>query len=144
MEKMATHSSTLARIIPRTEEPGRLQSTGSQRVWHTWSNWVHTQRGERGSFVHLRIKRVSPVWLGAAESQVTRWNHTHRSKRQLHSDLFGPTSVLCHMILELWSKPGRRKSLKGLKSGIPNRNKTTKLKFFYTQSVDWDSNPLPR
>ena len=110
MEKMATHSSTLARIIPRTEEPGRLQSTGSQRVWHNWSNWVHTQRGERGSFVHLRIKRVSPVWLGAAESQVTRWNHTHRSKRQLHSDLFGPTSELCHMILELWSKPGRRKA----------------------------------
>jgi hypothetical protein len=40
------------------------------------------------------------------------------------------------MILELWSKPGRRKALKGLKSGIPNRNKTTELKFFYTQSVD--------
>ena len=27
-----THSSTLAWKIPRTEEPGRLQSTGSQRV----------------------------------------------------------------------------------------------------------------
>ena len=33
MEKeMATHSSTLAWKIPRTEEPGRLQSIGSQRV----------------------------------------------------------------------------------------------------------------
>ena len=32
-EGMATHSSILAwRIIPRTEEPGRLQSMGSQRV----------------------------------------------------------------------------------------------------------------
>ena len=29
---MAIHSSTLAWKIPRTEEPGRLQSTGSQRV----------------------------------------------------------------------------------------------------------------
>ena len=28
---MATHSSTLAWKIPWTEEPGRLQSTGSQR-----------------------------------------------------------------------------------------------------------------
>ena len=29
-KEMATHSSTLARKIPWTEEPGRLQSTGSQ------------------------------------------------------------------------------------------------------------------
>ena len=29
---MATHSSTLAWKIPWTEEPGRLQSMGSQRV----------------------------------------------------------------------------------------------------------------
>ena len=34
-KEMATHSSILAWIIPRTEEPGRLQSTGSQRVRHT-------------------------------------------------------------------------------------------------------------
>ena len=33
-EGMATHSSILARRIPWTEEPGRLQSMGSQRVGH--------------------------------------------------------------------------------------------------------------
>ena len=33
---MATHSSTLAWKILWTEEPGRLQSTGSQRVRHHW------------------------------------------------------------------------------------------------------------
>ena len=33
-EEMATHSSFLAWITPWTEEPGRLQSTGSQRVVH--------------------------------------------------------------------------------------------------------------
>ena len=32
--EMATHSSILAWKIPRTEEPGRLQSMGSQRVRH--------------------------------------------------------------------------------------------------------------
>ena len=32
---MATHSSTLAWKIPRTEEPGRLQSLGSRRVGMT-------------------------------------------------------------------------------------------------------------
>ena len=31
---MATHSSILAGRIPWTEEPGGLQSTGSQRVGH--------------------------------------------------------------------------------------------------------------
>ena len=33
-EEMATHSSILARKIPRTEEPGGLQSMGSQGVGH--------------------------------------------------------------------------------------------------------------
>ena len=33
-KEMGTHSSTLAWKIPQTEEPGRLQSTGSQRVRH--------------------------------------------------------------------------------------------------------------
>ena len=33
-KEMATHSSTLAWKIPRTEECGRLQSIGSQRVRH--------------------------------------------------------------------------------------------------------------
>ena len=31
---VATHSGILACRIPRTEEPGGLQSTGSQRVGH--------------------------------------------------------------------------------------------------------------
>ena len=33
-KEMATYSSTLAWRIPWTEEPGRLQSMGSQRVRH--------------------------------------------------------------------------------------------------------------
>ena len=33
-KEMATHSSTLAWRIPWWEEPGRLQSVGSQRVGH--------------------------------------------------------------------------------------------------------------
>ena len=33
-KQMATHSSILAWRIPRIEEPGRLQSMGSQRVRH--------------------------------------------------------------------------------------------------------------
>ena len=33
-KEMATHSSILAWKIPWTEEPGRLQSMGSQRIGH--------------------------------------------------------------------------------------------------------------
>ena len=46
-KEMATHSSILAWRIPWWEEPGRLQSTGSQRVRQDWatslslSHFVH-------------------------------------------------------------------------------------------------------
>ena len=36
-KEMATHSSILAWKIPWTEEPGRLQSMGWQRVGHNWA-----------------------------------------------------------------------------------------------------------
>ena len=37
-EEMATHSSVLAWKIPWTEEPGGLQSMGSQRFRHNLAN----------------------------------------------------------------------------------------------------------
>ena len=36
-KEMAIHPSTIAWKIPWTEEPGRLQSMGSQRVRHNWA-----------------------------------------------------------------------------------------------------------
>ena len=36
-KEMANHSSILAQKIPWTEEPGGLQSMGSQRVRHNWA-----------------------------------------------------------------------------------------------------------
>ena len=39
---MATHSSILSWRIPWTEEPGKLQSMGSQRVGHDWATNTHT------------------------------------------------------------------------------------------------------
>ena len=40
-EGMATNSSILAWKIPWTEEPGGLQSMGSQRVRHNWTTKTH-------------------------------------------------------------------------------------------------------
>ena len=42
---MTTHSSILAWKIPWTEEPGRLQSMGSQRVRHDWVTSLHVTSG---------------------------------------------------------------------------------------------------
>ena len=36
-KETAIHSSTIAWKIPRTEEPDKLQSTGSQKVGHDWA-----------------------------------------------------------------------------------------------------------
>ena len=40
------HSSVLAWKIPWTEEPGRLQSKGFQRVRHDWSNWAQHSKNQ--------------------------------------------------------------------------------------------------
>ena len=45
---MATHSSILAWRLPQTEKPGELQSIGSQRVRHNWSNLACTQSYFKG------------------------------------------------------------------------------------------------
>ena len=44
-KQMATHSSTLAWKIPWTEESGRLQSMGLQRVEHDWATSLHLPGG---------------------------------------------------------------------------------------------------
>ena len=40
-KEMATHSSTLAWKIPWTEEPGELQSMGSQWIKHDWATSLY-------------------------------------------------------------------------------------------------------
>ena len=44
-EGMASHSSVLAWKIPRTEEPSRLQSLGSQS-WTRLSTYTHSGEGD--------------------------------------------------------------------------------------------------
>ena len=57
-KEMAIHSSTIAWKIPWTEEPGRLQPMGSQRVGHDWVTSLHylvpDLRGNAFSFSPLR------------------------------------------------------------------------------------------
>ena len=50
---MATHSSTLSWRITWMEEPGRLQSMGSQRVIHDWATSLHFTHLGRLSYLLL-------------------------------------------------------------------------------------------
>ena len=64
---MAPHSSTLTWKIPWTEEPGRLQSMGSQRVRHDWATSLSLF-----TFMHWRRKwQPTPGFL-PGESQGRR------------------------------------------------------------------------
>ena len=63
-EEMATHSSILAWRIPWTEEPGGLQSMGSQRVRHDWAN-THSLTRDLGD----NIKCTNIPIIGVAEGE---------------------------------------------------------------------------
>jgi len=52
---MATHSSTLAWQIPRTEEPGKLQSMGSLRVRHDFTFTFHFHELEKAMATHSSV-----------------------------------------------------------------------------------------
>ena len=68
---MAPHSSILAWRIPWTEEPGRLQSTGSQRVGHDWATSLSP------SLFPMSIKKKTMAGvLGLASDKLlkTKWH----------------------------------------------------------------------
>ena len=64
-EGMATHSSILAWRIPWTEESGRLQPMGLQRVGHDWANkhsTAHDTIKEKGMAIHSSILAWRIPW----------------------------------------------------------------------------------
>ena len=67
---VSPHSSTLACKIPWTEEPGRMQSMGSQRVGHDWATSLSLF-----TFMHWRRKwQPTPVFLpGESQGRGTWW-----------------------------------------------------------------------
>ena len=85
-EGMVAHSSILAWRIPQTEKPGRLQSTGLQRVGHNWrdfecmerdNNWpnftsgpsFHTMRKSHQTINILGIGMWKPWMFGHVEGK---------------------------------------------------------------------------
>ena len=68
---VAIHSSILAWRIPWTEEPGGLQSIGSQRVRHDWSNLAHI-RTQTLISIHIGNSLVVR-WLGLCSFTARAW-----------------------------------------------------------------------
>ena len=62
-KEMATHSSNIAWKIPWTEDPGRLQSMGPQRVGHDWvTSLSYGYTTFCLSFCQIQDSRLFPVW----------------------------------------------------------------------------------
>ena len=72
-KEMATHSSTLPWKIPWTEEPGRLQATG--------------------------LQRVGPNWATSLQLHFNYVQSYHRSWESLHRKLFSSVQSLSHVQL---------------------------------------------
>ena len=60
-KEMAIHSSTIAWKIPWIEEPGRLQSMGSQRVRHDWATSLSLSLSH-STAMWTSAKVASPAW----------------------------------------------------------------------------------
>ena len=85
---MATHSITLAWKIPWMDEPGRLQSMGSQRVRHDRATSLHftllqghlnrnQDNGIGGHGTHLPPINASKIQLHVKQSSLeTKWRQS--------------------------------------------------------------------
>ena len=75
---MATHSSILAWRIPWTEEPGGLQSIGSERVRHDQETNTHTHTRVL-DFLHLTLKTLPCTVMYGAHVMFTLFPALHLS-----------------------------------------------------------------
>ena len=74
---MATHSSILAWRISWSEDPGRLQSLGSQRFRYNWSDLANTPTHCTACGILVPSQRLSPgLWDAKAKST------NHRTDRE--------------------------------------------------------------
>ena len=101
---MATYSGTLAWKLPWTEEPGRLQSMGSQRVRHGWATSLSLF-----TFMHWRRKRQPTPVFSPIESHGWRSLVGYSPRGRKESDM---TEQLHYHFLSsvlAWRIPGTEK-----------------------------------
>ena len=105
---MATHSSILAWRIQWMEEPGRLQSMGSQRVRHNWAaNTLHQK--DKGSW-----KSTHSI---AQFMRIRVWSQAYNDKRSNY--IKGSHSPSFLVIVQLRWKAGQACSIIGSRPTWP-------------------------
>ena len=106
---MAPHSSTLAWKIPWTEEPGRLQSTGSLRVRHDWAtslSWIGEVNGNPLQCSCLENPRDGWAWRAAIYGVAQSWTRLKwLSSGSSSSRCFSGTllHLMIQQMLAIWS-----------------------------------------
>ena len=111
---MAPHSRTLAWKIPWTVEPRRLQSMGSQRVGHDWSDLAAAERGSEDRVagredksVGASLKQVLACWRCEDDGRIldsslkyckeVSWGNSFKK-------IFKNFTVLYEFSVSLWCK----------------------------------------
>ena len=114
---MAPHSTTLAWKIPWTERPGRLQSMGSLRVGHDWSNLA----AAAAATLRYSISACSDAKLcltlgnpmdcsltgssvhGISQARILEWVAIFFSKEMFLTQGLNPGFLHCRQILYHWT-----------------------------------------
>ena len=115
---MATHSSVLAWRIPWMDKPGRLQSMGSHRVGHDWSDLAAAALGIIPHPLALFLVRLPKAHLTSPfRMSGSRWVTTPLwLSGSLSVFLYSLSGYSCHLSL-ISSAPVR--SLPFLSSSVP-------------------------
>ena len=114
-KEMATHSSTLAWKIPWTEEPGRLQSMGSQRVGHDWATELHFRKEVSlcdGNWL-FKINWFCPPLVGTT---LAHCNHTElltHLSLWVRAECLGCSPLWCYSTLPFTVTSGRTERNEG-------------------------------
>ena len=129
---MATHSSTLAWKVAWTEEPGRRQSMGYQRVWHYWATSLSCIGEGNGNPLQcscLENPRDSKAWWAAiygvpqSQTRLKRLSSSSSSSRLSQGSLWKKSRSAKHSCV----KTSRGKEQKHYRKDAPLQSSLPQL-----------------
>ena len=156
-EGVITHSGILAWRIPWTQEPGRLQSVGLQRVGaepastHAGFQDIETASCSVLSTVTENTTCQLGCWLWSRALSLALWNHLASENHLVVSDC-----LQCHGLYSPWNSPGQNTGVgslsvlqgivptQGLNTGLPNCRWTLyQLSHQENLRIFWSGEPIP-
>ena len=134
-KEMAIHSRTIAWKIPWTEELGRLQSMGSQRVRHDWvtslthSMWPYGLYSPPGSSVHgiFQARILEQVAISYSRGSSQNRDQIYQTQLSTHNVMVFGSGALGR-----WSDHEGRALINRI-SALKNRNLSSVVLFHYVR-----------